>query len=354
MTKGLPFPYLQLSGSAYDLGYSHGFHLREQIEASLKTYKGLFKTEQGFTWKEAQQRAYSFLPAIQEYSPHLLEEMQGIADGCRCSLAEILALNARTELLLPDLPECTSLILADDSCHGEHLLAQNWDWVESQQEAIVVLQLERSNYPTLLMVTEAGIIGKIGMNEAGVGVCFNALSTAVRGFGLPLHLFLRLILERERVEEVPSMVATLPFAASGCVFVTQGSRESSMALEITPHFHDVIPLDEGVLVHTNHFIGPRGSSGTDAGKQVWPDTICRYQRATELLKENTAFGVERVKEVLRDHQGYPYSICRHKGKGGPGIQEIQTVFSIIMHGRERYLLLAEGPPCCMEYQRVHL
>ena len=40
------------------------------------------------------------------------------------------------------------------------------------------------------MVTEAGIIGKIGFNSAGIGICFNALGSSMKAEGqpIPLHI----------------------------------------------------------------------------------------------------------------------------------------------------------------------
>lgn len=48
-------------------------------------------------------------------------------------------------------------------------LAQNWDWMEAQKKNPIVLTITQAEKPTIKMVTEAGLIGKIGLNSAGVG-----------------------------------------------------------------------------------------------------------------------------------------------------------------------------------------
>jgi isopenicillin-N N-acyltransferase-like protein len=52
------------------------------------------------------------------------------------------------------------------------------------------------------MVTEAGLIGKIGINLSGVGVCLNAIRAQDMDLTrLPTHLGLRMVLESESRED---------------------------------------------------------------------------------------------------------------------------------------------------------
>ena len=50
---------------------------------------------------QAKTRALAFAGPIRTLDPHLVEELEGIAAGSGFPLAEILALNCRTELLPP-------------------------------------------------------------------------------------------------------------------------------------------------------------------------------------------------------------------------------------------------------------
>ena len=79
-------------------------------------------------------------------------------------------------------------------------LAQNWDWMPAQKRNLIVLSIPSQSHapsvPAIKMVTEAGIIGKIGLNSSGVGVCLNAIK--IKGMDptkLPCHLGLRMVLE---------------------------------------------------------------------------------------------------------------------------------------------------------------
>jgi isopenicillin-N N-acyltransferase-like protein len=48
-------------------------------------------------------------------------------------------------------------------------------WEEPQQINLIHLNIKRDTKPSISQITEAGIIGKIGLNSAGVGVCINAI-----------------------------------------------------------------------------------------------------------------------------------------------------------------------------------
>jgi isopenicillin-N N-acyltransferase-like protein len=67
-----------------------------------------------------------------------------------------------------------------------------------------------------------------------------------------------------------------------------------------------------------------------------------------------AITVEDVKAALRDHVGYPRSVCRHvDDRGGPHDFGI-SIASIVIDLAERVMWVASGPPCCHEYQAVGL
>ena len=105
--------------------------------------------------------------------PHSCEFNSGVAAGASVPYASILALNVRTEIAYGMAKDgCTAIYRqAEKSTY----LAQNWDWQEEQQENLIGLYIRNPPKPPIAMVTEAGIIGKIGLNGCGVGVCLNAI-----------------------------------------------------------------------------------------------------------------------------------------------------------------------------------
>ena len=92
---------------------------------------------------------------------------------CLNARTEIMLSNAKPNLMSSDGPnECTSLF-----CPTKGILAQNWDWDKTLESLMFVQKITRSDRHHLIQLTEPGILGKIGMNSAGLGVCLNILST---------------------------------------------------------------------------------------------------------------------------------------------------------------------------------
>ena len=105
-----------------------------------------------------------------------------------------LAINVRTEIAYGLSSDgCTALSWKSGNFSA---LAQNWDWQSEQAENLIHLRIREDSQPGIDMITEAGIIGKIGLNSAWVGVCLNAIRARGVDFDkLPCHLALRACLD---------------------------------------------------------------------------------------------------------------------------------------------------------------
>ena len=62
-------------------------------------YDRIFESYAGWDWATVTEHAQAYVPAIETYRGHLLEEMRGIADGANLAREDVLALNVRTEVL---------------------------------------------------------------------------------------------------------------------------------------------------------------------------------------------------------------------------------------------------------------
>lgn len=64
-------------------------------------------------WTESKARAATYLPALEQNEPDLVEEMRGIAAGAGVDFLDILALNLPSEISLTNYSDgCTSIITA--------------------------------------------------------------------------------------------------------------------------------------------------------------------------------------------------------------------------------------------------
>ena len=76
------FPVIEISGSAFERGRTHGKRARDRVERSLANYARLFEFH-GMPWAEAQRRALAYRDVIGAFDAPLLEEIEGIAQGRR-------------------------------------------------------------------------------------------------------------------------------------------------------------------------------------------------------------------------------------------------------------------------------
>ena len=356
------FPVIGVSGTAFERGRMHGELARAQVERSIANYARLFAFC-GITWDEAQRRASTYRAAIGGLDSNLLEEIEGIAAGAGHKASEILALNARTELLPPTYlgkagappGECTAIaVQASASASGGTLLAQNWDWLGAQREALILLRIAEGERPGCLTLTEAGMLAKIGMNALGFGVCLNILRSVEDGKrpGVPVHVLLRALLARSSVADAIAFATPLAFGGSSGVLCADVAGETA-SLEVSPLGVRVLRGADGTLCHTNHFIAP----GTEGWQLELADNLStepRLERARMHASAPGAHGVEDLKTLLRDESEGFLSICRRPDPSLPGETRIETVASVIMELAQGVMHVAPDTPSLSEYQRVAL
>ena len=218
------FKIIEAAGTPYEIGFAHGEQGREEVLCSIATYKEMFKTYANLGWEEAKHRSRAYIEHISRYDSDLLEEIRGVAAGAGVELEDILALNARSEVILMSgskMPSdgCTAVAVTPESTQDRHtILAQNWDWKGRQIEAVLVLKIIQQDKPAITMVTEGGIIGKVGFNDAGIGVCLNALGTVGNPYGLPLHIVLRGILDSRKLSDAIQKINAQPNACAANLF----------------------------------------------------------------------------------------------------------------------------------------
>lgn len=332
---------IRLSGTPYEIGRGHGEQGKREIENSLVTYEALFRGYTGMSWQEACEQALRHHDAIAAFRPEYLEEMQGIADGAGVRFEDILALNARSEIALTSIPDgCTSFAFRKG---GKTWLGQNWDWKGKQIDSLLFVEIEQEGKPSIRMITEGGIIGKIGSNSAGVGVCLNALLTSTWQPKVPIHLGLRAVLDAHTFEEATEAVGGDRMASPAHFLIASG--DGGMAgVEVSPVYTAAIGQEDGMVVHTNHIC--------DAGMQQAvadfpiPDSALRLGRIRELLgKVDTGAGPDGLFAVLSDHHNYPDSICRHVNPDHPEHRQMETVFSIVMNLTDRTFDYRTGQSC---------
>ncbi|KAG5665772.1 hypothetical protein KAF25_009897 [Fusarium avenaceum] len=339
------------SGTPYEIGHQHGTLAKDKVAGSLAFYENQFQETCSMNWEAVRQEAENYIKPLTKLSPRHVQELQGLADGAGVDLIDIVALNVRTEITFSLYTSVPSTSIQTDGCtsaayrqpNGEVLLAQNWDWQLQQAPNLIVCHISQpgTDLPNISMVTEAGVIGKIGINSAGVGTLLNAIrARGVDNTKLPIHLALRTALESKSAREVADKLYKTGTAGSGHILVADQSE--AIGLECTSIGIKEINFDsDGTLPHTNHLL--LDHPGVD--EPGWlPDSKDRIKRISELLKEKLAStGIDHSSffELFQDEQGYPTSINRAENSPGQGTV---TLFNINMDLARRRATVTVGRP----------
>jgi len=372
------FPLIDVSGTARERGQQHGVQAKAHIERSIVNYAHLF-AYCGIDWRGAQRLGAGYGEVIGDLDPALLAEIEGIAAGAGRQVDEILALNARTEILppsypgdvhpdqhkivaanakagMPDWGECTAVAVKPaQSTTGTTLLAQNWDWLGGQRAALVLLRVRNTDGTSFLTLTEAGMLAKIGLNSRGFGVCLNILRSSDDGAhpGVPVHVLLRALLARDSVADAIAFSAKLSFGASSNVLCADAGGDTA-ALEFSPRGVEVIRGAEAALCHTNHFLAP-ASARHQASLAPSLSTVPRLARITALTGAHPGkFSPGDLQSMLRDETAGYLSICRSPDPSVTPETRIETVASVVMDLGERVMHVAPDVPSRVDYLPVAL
>lgn len=381
----------------------HGAQAGEKVRHNVFRYSQATNIPPSHICDQYIERYY--MPALEEYFPQGLEEMKGIAEGARVSLADVVLLNARYDLArvraaadsqIEFVGECTSMALIVDELSATHdsksiLVAQNWDsgsWLYLE-DSIIVLQIADNEADdvitarSIICLTEAGQLCRSGMSSLGLGLCANSLwssedasphlavSEATAKPYLPFSLARRMFLECTNFAAGLKAVCTVPRHVSGNIVL--GSRAGlAINLELTPSCY--LPStprlcrtasDSAItklVTHSNHFTS-NALFIAPGIRDMYPggSSLFRHTQLADRLERRICTGetvtVEGVKSAFADHAGFPRSLCEHREKKdtyGATNSDTMTVACVIYDLKKLEMHVCKGTPCDGVWTTYHL
>lgn len=201
-----------------------------------------------------------FLTAARRLTPDLVEEVEGLSEGAGLSFADAFALQLideewafsarRTRARARD--KCSSLaILGTDG--APTLIGQTMDLGAYTDGFQVLLRLAADgSAPDRLVFSVAGVIGLMGVNAGGLGVCVNALfQVPTAPQGLPVAFCLRSALTWSNARDAADFLRRTPHA-SGQHYLLADPAEIVSLEASAAEVAIVAPLAPGRFLHTNH------------------------------------------------------------------------------------------------------
>lgn len=388
-TQFSPPPVYDVVGDSAERGRKTGELTGEAIERSLRNYRDMFKTCD-INWQQACDKALPCIDYANQFCPTVIEEMEGLALGSNTDIASIAALNARTEILPADYlaratgldpalhpevnhaNECTALAFARPAASAEShqavWLGQNWDWLGHQRSSLVVIRATAQTNATetqglWITATEAGMLAKIGINRHGLGITLNILRSHLDGreIGMPVHIFLRALLDCESVQQACDFAASVNFASSSNMMIADASGHIA-SIEASPkgarilHSETELAASDATknhhwLCHTNHFLHEE-LRGDDAGLTGNFSTQARLDAANAEVRELK--NLADIQELLSATDAGDQSICRFPDKNLPEAARIETVFAAAMNLQQRELWVTAAQPSLGDFHRHSL
>lgn len=291
-----PLRVLEIYGNSSDFGRIHGAECKPMIRDYLDERLGLSGDAM---WAGRSAPADTVLALAettishhQAYSASLYEEMVALAEAAGITPAEAVVVGGFTDLVdvvrahvgwAPIEDDCTALL---DPANG--VLAQTWDMHASAGDYVLMLKLDAMSGPAAVVQTTAGCLGQIGMNEAGIGVGINNL-TSIGKPGVTWPFVVRKVLEQTDLDAAIEAVTTADLAG-GHNYLIMGPDGAGANVEAMPGTVEVTRVTDAPFIHTNHCLdsGTRLEEGERPSEHV-AGSEARLERGSELAQDLDSF-----------------------------------------------------------------
>lgn len=362
-------PVVVLKGNAYERGLQHGRALKGPIAEVYGKWKESIRKE---TQKDPDAVIADFLAtsdykkAILTWTPDLWQEIEGMAAGSGQKLEDVLAFQLideywgyldRLEHGSVDKDHCSAVGVAATNDHPAYV-AQNVDIDTFMHGYQVLLHIqETADTPEQYVLSCAGFIGFVGMNNKGVGVVINALTDLNNCVdGLPVTFVTRGLLNKKSGAAALAFVKQVKHATGQNYIIGAGNEvfnyEASANLVV--QFNPV--ADQKLVYHTNHSlvnhdVKPWMEAYHErvlSGKGPMTNSQTRYAALERrLATTGIRLSPELVKETLRSKDDARFPVCVAYNKDALGFTFSSVLFTL---GARPSVQVTYGSPDQSEYQ----
>jgi hypothetical protein len=345
---------VEAAGAPREIGRSHGEAARGWIARGLDAWfaaVGRDTGRAGPAYIDSFLEATDFLKAIELFTPRVLEEVRGIAEGANQRFETVLAYQMMDEEWAyrvalqhsrqTSVEACSAAgVLRDD---GTAVIGQNMDLPSHYDGTQVLLRARPDDGAALMVFTPAGVIGTTGMNQHGVGVCVNAIfQLRHQARGLPVAFVLRGALAQTSARDAASLLKTVPHATGQNYLLGDPGRVEDY--ECSPAGATEVPAAGAQITHTNHVL-----MSSDVDPEVGSDSdSTTMQRLASLRAGLGELGpAAATPDLMRALSDRTVPVCVPRGG------DWMTLGSVVMElSAEPVMHVALGPPADTPYSRI--
>lgn len=347
-------PVLHLDGTPYENGFQHGKIMKNRIIELIELWKNDIEKKYQISADKFITTfldSTDYIPAIEKWTPTLLEEIKGISDGSGIDYNTIFAFQLIDEIWtnarLIDIPHhCTSVGINNYKKDGSsNYIAQNIDIQSFYHDFEILLDIKDKNTDSRKLVpTFAGYLGANGLNKH-IGITENSLSDLKSSLdGLPVCFITRGVLEKKSFEEAVKFIKIIKHA-SGQNYII-GSRRNVISLECSSDLITVYWPDS-TKQYTFHANRPLTNNS------YHPAYINYLKALYGAIPETISFSDERLesmKNIILNNQHINWMTIKDALSKKP-ICNSNTFVSTIMEFKNNYnkLWISPGKPDSIKY-----
>jgi hypothetical protein len=301
-----------------------------------------------------------FVPAIRKWTPDLLEEVEGIAEGSGIDFRTILAFQLLDESWAHGkrvaAEHCSALGRGKTVAHPS-AVAQNMDLEGFRDGFQVLLHIKAPSGLETFVFTQAGLIALNGVNNRGIGVVVNTLSQLTfSSEGLPVAFVIRGLLARETQQEAIDFVRRLPHA-SGQNYIIGGPKrpydyEASAGKVVLLE----TPSGSSTVYHTNHPLANDDYQADyrelllkDGESKLNQNSRGRYEALRKRLAQPPSGDLSTwIGSVLRSRDSERHPVCRRLADK---TRTFTFGSTIMLLADTPEIWVSPGPPDQYRYQR---
>ena len=292
-----PLRVVELQGTAYNRGLIHGKTLKEEIKQIITQWSNMTELKHKMKMEDIKKdflNRTNYIEAIKKWTPDLIDEIKGIADGSGIDYELILLLQISEELenYIPSYTmfKCTS-IGVNKTENSPTYIAQNMEPPRYLQGFPTLLHIKHDNFDLETYVfTFPGFIGLNGLNSKAVGITGNGLPDYhYKNKGLPVSFVVRGILEKTTLKDAIDFIYNIEHAKAQNYII--GGREKATCFECDSEEIFIFSDEENpnLTYHTNHYLVADYESKYCSRLKTLKE---------ELVKRNFKIGYEDIKAIL--------------------------------------------------------
>jgi len=295
---------LHVKGSPYEMGYQHGFLLKDRIQAFAQ-YLIQKMINVGYSYEymvNCVQAMESHIP--QEY----IDEMKGLADGASMNYTDALIaqLESGIQYYGHGWTGCSGFVVFGNGTSDGHLYhGRSLDWSLCTVGSIgLIIAYEPENGNTFVNVGQIGMIGvSTGMNTEGITAQLNISYSTNRTLdGMPVSFILRKVLQySDNLTYAIDIISQADRTQGYNILLGDGRNLNGAAVEVSQNYCKVFwagDTAENITPHypisntvrrTNHYVDPELASTQRPiydPRVFYANSWDRYELLSQLIEDN--------------------------------------------------------------------